>query len=165
MAVSLSLQRIYASAPVDDGLRETLELSHPQFLQSHYITNEPAAFTATLETGATVEFAALPFAARLPGSNAQGQQDLQLVIDNVDREIIEELERAATLPTERITVTYRAYAASDLTQPGATPIALSITSVSAGVTTVEANAGRTDVLNKRFPAVLYDVQQFPGLDR
>jgi hypothetical protein len=165
MAVSPEMQRIYASAPAGETVLETLELAHPLFARTHYITNGPLPFTATLETGATVDFLTLPFSAKQPNSDAGGNQDLALVIDNVDREIIEELERASVDPTTRIAVTYRAYASSDLSAPGSTPIVLSISDVSAALTTVQATAGRTDVLNRRFPAVLYEVQQFPGLDR
>lgn len=165
MAVSPALQRLYASAPAGEVVLETLEISHPLFATTHYITNNPTGFSATLESGATVDFITLPFGARLPNSDAQGNQDLGLVIDNVDREIIEELERASADPTTRIAVTYRAFASTDLSAPGSSPIALSISEVSAGLPTVEATAGRTDVLNKKFPAVLYTIQQFPGLDR
>jgi len=165
MAVSPALQRIYASAPAGATVWETLEIYHPLFLQRHFVTNTPLAFTARLETGDLVTFETLPFAARQPGSNGSGQQDLALVLDNVDRELIEELERASLDPTTRIEVTYRAYASDDLEAPGSEPIALSISEVSAGLAQVEATAGRTDVLNKKFPAVLYTVAQFPGLDR
>lgn len=165
MPVSPALTRIYASAPAGAAVWETLEIAHPRFLKTHYVTNTARAFSATIETGETIDFETLPFGARLPGSNSGGQQDLALVLDNVDREIIEELERASADPTTRISVVYRAFASDDLSQPGSDPIALSITEISAGLATVEATAGRTDVLNKKFPAVLYDIQQFPGLDR
>lgn len=166
MTVTPELQRLYASAPAADRLLETLELAHPLFAATHYLTNAPEGFAAALEAGGDpVEFVALPFAARQPGADGSGKQELALVIDNVDREIVEELERASADPTTRIAATYRAYAASDLTRPGAEPIALSISEVSAGLARVEATAGRTDVLNKRFPGVLYTVARFPGLDR
>lgn len=165
MAVSEEMQRLYASAPTGELILETLELAHPLFAQTHYVTNAAEPFTATLETLETVTFETLPFAARQPNSDGTGNQELGLVIDNVDREIIEELERAIADPTQRIAVTYRAFASSDLTAPGSTPIALSISEVSAGLTTVEASASRADVLNRKFPAVLYEIGQFPGLDR
>lgn len=165
MPVSEELQRIYASAPAGETLLETLELAHPLFARTFYVTNAPEPFTATLETGATVDFETLPFAARQPTSDGQGNQDLGLVIDNVDREILEQLELAIANPRERIAVTYRCFASGDLSAPGSDPIALSISEVSAGLTTVDATAGRADVLNRKFPAVLYEIGQFPGLDR
>lgn len=165
MPVSEELQRIYASAPAGEMPLETLQLAHPLFSQSWFITNHSAGFSATLETGETVDFIALPFAARQPNSDGSGNQDMGLVIDNVDREIIEELERAIADPSQRIAVTYRAFASGDLSAPGSEPISLSITEISAGLTTVEATAGRADVLNRKFPAVLYEIGQFPGLDR
>lgn len=165
MTVSPELQRLYASAPIEVELWETLELAHPLFASTHFVTNAALPFSAALETGPVVLFSCLPFAAVQPGANAGGNQDLRLVIDNVDREIIDELERANADPSERISATYRAYTSDDLTAPGSDPIALSIADIAAGATRVEATATRTDVLNKRFPAVLYDVVRFPGLDR
>jgi len=165
MPISPELLRLYASAPDGLELRETLELSHPLFAATHYVTNGPLAFSAALEGGGAVTFLPLPFAVKLPGADSGGNQNLGLVIDNVDREIMDELERAAADPQERIAVTYRAYSSDNLTEPGSDPIALSLSDISAGLTRVEATASRTDVLNKRFPAVLYTVTQFPGLDR
>jgi hypothetical protein len=165
MTVTPELQRLYASAPAGEELFETLEISHPAFLATHYITNAALPFTAALETGEVVDFISLPFGAVLPAESASGTQDMSLVIDNVDREILEELERAATQPTTRISVVYRAYSSVDLSAPGSDPVSLSITEVSANLTSVQATAGRSDVLNKKFPAVLYTVATFPGLDR
>jgi hypothetical protein len=165
MTISLELQRLYASAPDGEIILETLELRHPLFAQTHFITNAALPFTATLETGQAIAFETLPFSAKLPGANSGGQQDLALVIDNVDREIIDELERAAGDPTQRISVVYRTYPSRDLSAPGADPIALSISDISANASRVEATASRTDVLNRPFPSVLYDTVRFPGLDR
>jgi hypothetical protein len=165
MTVTPQLQRLYASAPTGEAIWETLEISHPEFSQTRWITNTALPFTATIETGEAIDFITLPFSAKLPASNGGGTQELALVIDNVDREIIEELERASTDPTTRIAVKYRAFASSDLTRPGSDPIDLSISEVSANMTRIEATAGRTDVLNKKFPAVLYTVALYPGLDR
>ena len=165
MTISRDLQRLYASAPADEEIRETLEIRHPRFAASHFLTNAALGFSANIETGQLVDFIALPFTAKLPGASSGGNQDLTLAIDNVDREIIDELERAAADPTQRISIVYRMYASGDLSAPGSDPIALSISDISAGLTRVEATASRTDVLNRRFPSVLYEIGLFPGLDR
>lgn len=165
MTVTPQLQRIYASAPDKTAIWETLELRHPLFASTHFVTNTALPFTARIETGQMIDFITLPFTAKLPGANPGGTQDLVLVIDNVDREIIDELERASADPTQRISVTYRAFASDDLTRPGSDPIALSISDIAASTPRVEATATRTDVLNRRFPSVLYEVGLFPGLDR
>lgn len=165
MAIAPELARIYASAPVDEDYLETLTLSHPLFSRTFYFTNKPTAFDARLENGTLVTFEPFPFVVKLPSANGSGQQDLGIAIDNVDRTIGDELERASGDPTETIAATYRVYASSDLSAPGNVPIALSISSVALQAERVDANAARTDVLNKRFPAVLYDVRRFPGLDR
>ena len=165
MTISPELQRIYGSAPEGEQIFETLELRHPRFSQAHYITNAPLSFEATLETGQLIAFTPLPFSAKLPGASSGGNQDLVLVIDNVDREIIDELENASADPTQRISVIYRAFASRDLSAPGSDPIALSVADISATASRVEATASRTDVLNRRFPSQLYETTFFPGLDR
>jgi hypothetical protein len=165
MTVTPALQRLYASAPDGAVIYETLELRHPRFTQAYYLTNAALPFSAQLETGAQVDFMALPFTAQLPGANSGGTQDLTLVLDNVDRLIVDELERAAGDPRTRIAVTYRAFASTDLSGPGADPIALSLSDVTATDTQVQGTASRTDVLNRRYPSVLYEIGMYPGLDR
>jgi hypothetical protein len=165
MTISQELQRIYASAPDTEEVWETLELRHPLFSQYWFITNTALPFSANLETGQLVDFICLPFTAKLPAATSGGTQDLQISIDNVDREIILELERAAQNPRQQIVLIYRAYASTDLSAPGSDPIQLSISDISASLTRVDATASRTDVLNRAFPSILYEVDIFPGLDR
>jgi uncharacterized protein DUF1833 len=165
MTVSPEIARIYASAPVDDDYYETLELSHPSFTTDWFLTTQVAGFTATLETGRQVDFLPAPFAVKLPGSNGDGNQQLTISLSNVDRLIVDELERAGDAPQDPINANYRVYAASDLSAPGAVVLNLGISEVSATDTDIAATAARSEVLNRPFPRELYTVAAFPGLDR
>jgi hypothetical protein len=164
MAITPELARIYTSAPDGEAFFETLELSHPAFAASHFVT--PAeAFAATLEDGRAVSFIRVPFQLQLPGSSAQGPGALVFTIDNVDREIGDELERAAAQSRDPIMLTWRVFVSSDLSQPAADPIRLEVRDVEATAATVSAQAIPYDAVNRRWPSVLFDTRLFPGLDR
>jgi hypothetical protein len=77
------------------------------------------------------------------------------------------VQRAHADPTERITATYRLYLSSlGTTQtPQAPPLRLAFDTIQITEEAVAGVAGRSDVLNRRFPGVWYDVAHFPGLDR
>jgi hypothetical protein len=165
MVVSRQLARVYASAPVDDDYIETMELAHPLFSQTHYIVSQPDPVAATLEDGSAATFLPLPFSVQLPQQDGSGQQDLQIVIDNVDQVIIDELERAAGDPTTKVSATYRVFTRSDLTAPAFVLPALAMAQVIATESQVTGTASRTDVLNRPFPSILYTIALYPGLDR
>ena len=165
MVISAELARVYASAPADDDVVETLELAHPNFTKTWFLVREPYPFDATLETGAAVTFEALPFAVVLPAKSGEGQQDLGISIGNIDLVLIDELERANDDPTTKISATYRAYVSSDPSAPAFVLPALALSEIIASETVARGTATRTDVINRPFPSVLYTIQLFPGLDR
>lgn len=165
MTVPDSLARIYASAPADDDYIETLEIAHPLFTRRHLIANEAYPFDAILEDGSTVTFTPFPFSARLPAQSGQGNQDLVLAIDNCDQSLLDELELAASGPTDLVSAIYRRYVRSDLSAPAFVLPALAMAEIAATAEQVSATATRTDVLNRPFPSVIYTVAAFPGLDR
>jgi hypothetical protein len=167
-------QRVLASAPNLEMPLWGLTISHPLFVQgngvgdvtSHWIINRPMAMTMTLEDDTTQEYYPAYFEITLPTMDGQGQQDVQIVLQNVDRVIVDELELANTDPSERIVATIRLFLESDLTAgPQNTPLELSFISVAASSQSVTGTAGRPDVLNRAFPAEVYRIERYPGLDR
>ena len=95
--------------------------------------------------------------------SSTGVPSLQITIDNVARDIMANLELAVTTSTP-ITVIYRMFLSSDLTGPqNNPPMALTIINISADVFKVVATATFGDLVNKRFPSVVYDVERFPAL--
>jgi len=161
------LRRVFASAPAEEVIIETLQLSHSRFSRVWYLSANVSAFDATLETGAVAHFQPLPFSVKLPNSDAQGGQLLNISIANAGQEMVSEIEAAATAPNERIEVVYRVYLDSDKSMPQNLPVRLSLDQIAMSDEAIAAQAGRSDVLNFKFPSQIYTtgVNGFPGLDR
>ena len=112
-----ALRTAYASAPAGVDIWPTLELDHPLWPQPYYLTSAPAAFTATLESGATVTFLSFPFVVILPTIDGAGQQDLKVTFTNADQAVSDAVQVAHADPTQRITCIYREYlSTSDATR-------------------------------------------------
>ncbi len=163
MTVSPDLARIYASAPATQRVIETLEISHPAFSRTYYITPELTGLAATLETTVDVFFQYIPFEVKLPDVSANGFQDLVISITNVDRIFTDELELASENPAEPIEFVYRAYSSTDLTQPGFVLPQMSATEVTADEKTISTKATIVDLVNRQFPFEIYTNRLFPML--
>jgi Domain of unknown function (DUF1833) len=159
------LLTVRASAPARQDILRTLTLEHPLWPAPYYLTTWPTPYSATLETGATVTFMPFPFAVVLPTVDGAGQQNMQVTLTNADQAISDAVQLAHTDPTQRIVCTYREYLSDELGAPQSAPLRLSFESIQITEESVTGVAGRSDVLNRRFPGVWYDVQHFPGLDR
>jgi hypothetical protein len=154
-----------ASAPARQDIVRTLELWHPAWSARQYLTSWPAAFTTLLENGITATFTPFPFAVQLPTVDGAGQQDMQVTLTNADQAVADLVRLAHTDPTQRIECTYREFLSDDFGAPQSAPLRLTFSAVQIAEDSVSGVAGRSDVLNRRFPGVWYDVQHFPGLDR
>lgn len=169
--VTYDLARAWASAPAGVDLWPTLTLEHSAWVDSghgpYYLTSAPLAFTAQDEDGVAHTFQPFPFSVVLPRVDGAGQQDLQVTLTNADQEIADAVQLAHADPTERIVCTYRLYLSSlGTTQtPQAPPLRLAFDTIQITEEAVAGVAGRSDVLNRRFPGRWYDVTSFPGLDR
>lgn len=164
---SIDLARVWASAPAGVDLWPTLTLDHPLWPAPYYLTSAPVAFTAKDEAGGTITYTPFPFSVVLPTVDGAGQQDLQVTLTNADPAIADAVQAAHADPTERITATYRLYLSSlgSTQTPQAPPLRLAFDTIQVTEEAVTGIAGRSDVLNRRFPGVWYDVAHFPGLDR
>jgi hypothetical protein len=164
---SIDLARVRASAPAGVDLWPTLTLTHVNWPAPYYLTSAPTAFTAQLETGESVTYLPFPFSVVLPTVDGAGQQDLQVTLTNADTAIADAVQVAHADPTHRITATYRLYLSTlGVTQPPqAPPLRLAFDTIQITEEAVTGVAGRSDVLNRRFPGTWYDTAHFPGLDR
>ncbi len=170
---STDLARARASAPAGVDIWETLTLEHPAWVASghgpYYLTNAPTAFTATLEgtPAVMVTFLPFPFALQLPTVDGAGQQDLQVSLTNADPAIADAVQAAHATPMVRITATYRVFLSTlgSTQTPQSAPLRLSFDSIQITEEAVTGIAGRSDVLNRRFPGRWYNITDFPGLDR
>lgn len=165
MAISAALREIYASAPATQRHIDTIALSHSLFPQTYYLTNDNQPWTFLLETGSQVTFKVMPFKIVLPKSDSVGRQDLQLVLANIGRDLIDPLEAAQTKGSEPIKCVLRTYLDLPSTTPANDPLTLLISAANVTRETVAATASRMDVLNRAFPFNFYRVDLFPGLRR
>lgn len=167
--LSQALKEAYASAPTSEVAYHTLEIYHPSFATPIRVVRDFVDLTATLEStaprdaSASVTFIGYAFDIVLPEVSTVGVPHLEITIDNVSRDIMAGLEAAVTTSTP-ITVIYRLFISSDLTAPqNNPPMTLTIVSLSADVFKVTATATFADLVNKKFPSVLYNIERFPGL--
>lgn len=167
--LSQAIKEAYASAPDTDVAYHTLEIYHPSFTTPIRVVRDFVDLSAKLESTAPrdastyVTFVGYAFDIVPPEVSSTGVPTLQITIDNVARDIMAGLEQAVMTSTP-ITVIYRMFLASDLTGPqNNPPMALTIISISADVFKVTATATFGDLVNKKFPSVLYNIETFPGL--
>lgn len=166
--MSKALEVAYASAPANDVILHTLELSAASFaVQGH----APGVIRwvqgyddiiAGLETGTQANFVAFGFGVSLPKKSSTGQQELQFQLDNVSGEASQAID-AAIENGDLIKVTYRAYLASDLSAPAQAPIVMTATSAKINALSVVVVASFFNLVNKAWPPRRYTPTFAPGL--
>jgi hypothetical protein len=167
--LSQALKEAYAAAPTNEIAYHTLEIYHPAFTAPIRVVRDYVDLNATLEASAPrnpsslVTFVGYGFDIVPPEVSPTGVPTCTITIDNVARDIVENLELAMA-SMQSISVIYRLYLSSDLSQPqNNPPMTLTIINITADVFKVTATASFGDLVNKKFPSVLYDLTTFPGL--
>jgi hypothetical protein len=164
MSVTAAMEEAYAANPRGEAVIETLELDHVTFAQPVYIaTGVEDDISLPPALGATaVAFKALQISVTPPGVSADGPTPMKVRIDNVSSFLLPYL-RGAVASTEPITVTYRAYTTTDLTQPGEVFSGLELRDVSLNAVSAEGAVGFKEIELQAFPLATYDEQYFPAL--
>ena len=167
MPISNALKNLYSSAPNDIYEIETLQISHPQFVQGpRYICNQRDGFSAQDENSNPVFYEASAFSVLKPKGQIGGKIELQVTLDNTTRETMEDLERLSKSPTEPIEVIYRVYLSNDPnTVQNLPPLKLDILGVVATVRYISFVAGLPNFRFNPFPKYRYELEKFPGLVR
>ena len=168
--LSAAIKEAYAVAPTGDVIYHTLELWHPVFAVPIRVVRDYADLSARIEAGAArnagamVTFVGYAFDVVPPDQSAQSLPQCVIEIDNVSREILAQID-AAIFETDPITVIYRAYLSSGLaTGPeNLPPLEMTITQITATPLRIRATAGFSNLLDRRFPALDYNLETFPGL--
>ena len=170
-ALTEALKEAYASAPTDEVILSTLEIWHPSFTEPIRVVCDTQDFSAFLEAtaprdaGSEVTFIGLPFDFSLPDIDDQSLGQLIISIDNVTAEITKNVELAMQSP-EKIQAIYRPYLSTDTSGPQMNPpFYMYIKTISVTMFRIEAKAGFQDMLNRKFPGVVYTLEDFPGLSR
>lgn len=155
-----------ASAPVGVYEITCLEITHETFdapLRIYHPGYDP--LTVTTEAMESQTYQACAFDTTPPSSDDSGRISRSLTIDGVDGSLIKALVPASQ-SEEPITATVRTYLSNDLTAPQfLRPEVLTLTNISVSKTTITATAENEDVINRRFPRVIYTTDNTPGLKR
>lgn len=158
-----AIKEAFASAPTNDTVLETIELSHPLLAGPIYLVKNLEDLTLTLEDATSHLFEGVGFQLSLPPAGDNGLQDLSLSIDNTDRRITDFIKtvKASLDPVE---VKYRPYLSSDLTQPQLNvPLVLYLRGLSVTLFEASGKASFADIINRKFPSILYTRAMFPSL--
>lgn len=162
-ALTDAIKEAYASAPSNDAVFETIQLSHPSIAEDIFLVRNRTDLELTLETSETVTFKACGFGMSLPKKGDSGLQELNLSIDNVDRRISDFLNTAKNFTT-KVSVTYRPYLQSDPSQPQMDPpLVLCLSDVKVDLFQCTGKASFADLLNKKYPSQNYTRKKFPSL--
>lgn len=152
-----------ASVPSDDVVLETLEISHSLLSSSIFLVKNREDLTFTLEDSSTQLFTGCGFGLVLPPAGADGLQELQLQLDNIDLTITD-FVNTVKRSREAVVVKYRPYLSSDLTTPQMSPpLTLTLSDIIIGTVDATGKASFADILNKKAPSELYSRNDFPSL--
>lgn len=164
VSISEAYAEAAAVAPVNRAMLACYALSHPAWDEPIYIVSDHQNFTATLETGPTIEFIACPVDVIPPEeSDSSKSPTIQVRIDGVSRILADQLDQAVGT-ADMITITERNYASDDPSAPAVLPpLVLTLRDVQVSETTVTAQAGFSDPVNMGFPSKDYLVREYPGL--
>lgn len=174
--ISEALAEAMAIAPDDEIVIDTLEIRHPSFIDENgnpdsiwITTNEveivaPVEDDAPVKGGEMITFRSFAFSFALgriePGSGAE----IEIRVDNVDRRIIEALDRAVMEPT-KIIMCYRPFLSSDL-EGGPQmipPPSYVLSQCSVDSFTCIGRARVAIDLAGPFPRYVYTATEYPGL--
>lgn len=162
---SAALVKFIVQAPPGDAWLDVLELTHGAWPQPYVLVAYNYSVRVTFEDGRKFDALPLAFRVDLPDAGTQGRQDMGITFDNVGAEIWNALELAQTKPDVPIVVTWRVYLKSNLAAPAAQPFRLSVVNVTATQEVVTMTAQRSDLINRRWPRVVYKPERWPGLIR
>lgn len=156
------LAQVYAQG--GDVILHTLELtstawgSDPIVLvkdyQDHVITTEDGRQLLARATGMAVA---------LPKRDTTGAQDLTFALDGVRPEATR-LVRQAQEAQATVRVIYRCYLYSDLSEPAEPPLFLIARRYTAQMDHIEVTAGLFDLIDMRWPRMVYDSNTAPCLE-
>lgn len=163
MAISLELQRIYSSAPVNIPFYEGLVLTHPSWLEPVAIITNTVTEQQKLFNGNLITFMPANFQVELPKRDDLGLVELSINFPIVTRNMMDLITQAETARTP-INVSLMIFIdGSDESQ--LTPVELQLDQIAVTEEAVTGVASRIDLLNKVFPRNIVRAENFPGLYR
>lgn len=165
-----AIQEAYASAPTEQIVHETLEIHHTGFVAPIRVVRALVDLSARLEASAPenggeyVTFLAYNFRFVKPERGTSGAPQATIVIDNINSAIYEALHDAA-MSGAKLTVYYREYLDTDLTQPQTSPPWRFIgTAAEVDMFKASLTIMFDDLMNRALGKnTVYTEERFPGL--
>lgn len=160
--MSTIINQVYASAPIDYVIIDTLELICSAWPESLRLVMGYEDLVLGTEDGRTVAFIAAPMTIEYPKKSNEPNQTLKFAIDNVTGQAQRYIDMAVEAEL-MVTLIFRRYLNTDLSMPSEPPF--KATALGGGVrgSTVSINAGYRDLLNYSWPRNTYNLNLTPGL--
>jgi hypothetical protein len=173
--LSEALAEAYAVAPTDTVILHTLEIRHPEFIDTdgtltairivrdHQDIEARLEDSAPMNAGELVIFQSFAFEIQLPSISESSSPEAIISIDNVGLDIMSNIDRAVASQAV-IRVAYRPYLSTDLSGPHYDPpLHLTLTDIVADVFKITGKARFSDLSNLSFPNEMYTASRFPSL--
>lgn len=153
------LNRLYASSG-SEAIIETLQIVVGA--ETFWLTEGFEDITAILEDGTTQTFIATAINIVLPTRNADGTQDLNWAIDNIDGSVSTAIQKVIN-EQEIGEITYRKYISTDLSYPAERPFTLTVKGGTWSAIVAQIKAGYLNILDTAWPRRRFTLPDFPGL--
>lgn len=160
-----AIEQAYASNT--ESIIPTFEFAHPAFtngvlylVQSHY------DLEATTEAGTNVTFLKSSISYTYPAKNTEGQQDINIQLDNVSNQVWIEINKVVKYnranDAVKIKCTVRGYLPSDLTGPSGEIFKLPVVNTAINDRTATIRASYTPIPDVSWPRLRYYPTKYPG---
>lgn len=154
------LAQVYAKG--GDVILHTFELTSEAWADPIILVRDYRDHTVTTEDDRELMARGVALDLALPKRDASGAQDITVAFDGVRPEATRLLRQSQDAGVS-VRMTYRCYLYSDLSEPAEQPLYMIVRRFSAKADHVEVTAGLFDLIDMRWPRVLYDSNTAPGL--
>ena len=162
MTLSADMITRYRSE-VDIDWRHALVMFHPS-AGYRYLIDYEQEFQGVFDGGLR-DFQPVPMQFLLPGVSDSGVGSLGITLGNIGLEATTFLDQAITDPTRPITCWHSIFIEGNSTPQIDPWTEYTMTNITVGIEVVSAQAARSDIMNRKFPRIIYKVEAWPGLKR
>lgn len=162
-SLSDAIKEAFTLAPSNVVIYDTLEIRQEGVQGPIFLVKARRELVAQDENGDQRIFEPSGFQFTLPPSTEEGFQSLNVAIDNIGLRVTNFVKAAQS---ERVPVkmVYRPYVSTNLTQPHMDPpLILYLKDIQMTHVQVTGRATFMDIVNKKFPSILYTRKLFPVL--
>lgn len=160
-----ALERAYASA--ENTPLATLEIIHTSISGGVLrLVSDFEDLEATIEDSSTVTFTAAAFTARLAEKSSDGQQQLDIAIDNTNNLVWNQLSAVITanrLSESQVILKFRPFFRSDASAPAGAVYSFAVKSTSINTSRATIRASYNQLPDISYPTKRYYTTQYPGL--